>query len=161
MNNILSEIPLNSTIKEGYSTFPENTNCTSYDFRIQSSVDQVINIVQKFDKLLKNTSSCTLGLRDDLSIVLSEALNNAIFHGNNGQPEKFVDLKVQIYKNKIILKIRDEGQGFNHWNIPDPLQTENKFKTHGRGVYIMSSLMDEVKFSKHKFGMEIKLIKYF
>lgn len=161
MNNILNEIPLNSVIKEGYSGFPENNNCTSYAFRIQSSADQMIDLVQKFDKLLKNMNCCSSELRDDLSIVLSEALNNAIIHGNNGQPDKFVYLKVQIYKNKIILKIRDEGQGFNYQDIPDPLQKEKKFKTHGRGVYIMSTLMDEVKFGKYKFGMEVILVKYF
>jgi len=103
---------------------------------------------------------CTSRVKDELSVTLCEALSNAIIHGNESQPNKFVDLKVQIYKNKIMFKVKDEGQGFNYKKIPNPLDSENVLKTNGRGIYLMSVLMDNIKFIKHDVGMEVVLIKY-
>jgi len=132
----------------------------SHRYRIRSSTDQITRTIQRFEKLFEKIKGCTSRSKDELSITLCEALSNAIIHGNKSQSDKFVDLKVQIYKDKIMFKIKDEGQGFNYKKIPNPLDSENILKKSGRGVYLMSALMDRVKFIKHKVGMEVVLIKY-
>ncbi len=160
MNNIISEVqPVSAKIGKDHF-FQKTDDCLIYNFQIGSSMDKMIQMVQKLDELLIKVTGINSGLRDDLSLVLSEALNNAIIHGNNAQPDKIVDLMIQIYKNKIVLKVKDEGQGFNYRDIPNPLDTANKVKTHGRGVYLMSILTDEIKFTKHTDGMEVEMVKY-
>ena len=133
----------------------------SHRYRIRSSTDQITTTIQRFEKLFEKIKGCTSRSKDELSIALCEALSNAIIHGNKAQPDKFVDLKVRIYKNKIMFKIKDEGHGFNYKKIPNPLDSENILKKSGRGIYLMSVLMDKVKFFKHGAGMEVVLIKYF
>jgi len=60
----------------------------------------------------------------------------------------------------MILKIRDKGQGFDYTKLPNPLKPENIKKPSGRGVYLMSVLVDKVEFVRHKNGMEVILVKY-
>lgn len=135
------------------------SNKTFY-FKIKSSTDQITKTVQKFDELLENNNCCSSRTKSELSTALSEALANAIVHGNKTNPDQFVDLKIHIQKNQMILKIKDKGTGFNHSQLPDPLKPENIKKTSGRGVYLMSVLVDNIDFIKHKDGMEVILTKF-
>jgi serine/threonine-protein kinase RsbW len=133
---------------------------THFNFKIKSSTDQITRMVQKFDQLIENHNYCSLRTKSELSTALSEALANAIIHGNEINPDKFVDLKIQIYKDRMILRIKDKGTGFNYKELPNPLTPENIKKTSGRGIYLMSVLVDKVEFIRHKDGMEVILIKY-
>lgn len=132
----------------------------SFNFKIRSSTDQITGIVQKFDHLLENNNCCSSRTKSELSTALSEALANAIIHGNKIDPNIFVDLKVQIYNDKMILRVKDKGAGFDLSTLPNPLTSENLKKTSGRGVYLMSVLVDEVDFIRHNDGMEVVLVKY-
>ncbi len=80
-------------------------------------------------------------------LVLSEAIANAIIHGNQEDLNK----KVQICGgledgNRLVLVITDEGAGFDPALIPDPLCDQNLFRPHGRGVFLMQHLMDQAEF---------------
>jgi len=132
----------------------------SFYIKIRSSTDQITKTVQKFDELLENNNCCSARTKSELSTALSEALANAIVHGNKINPEQFVDLNIQIYKDQMILRIKDKGAGFNYKQLPDPLKPENIKKASGRGVYLMSVLVDKVDFVRHEDGMEVVLIKY-
>ena len=160
MNNMISEIQPIPNIIEMDSVIQNTGDCLTYGFQIGSKVENMIQLVERFDELIKKVTLVNSGLKDELCLVLSEALNNAIIHGNNAQPDKIVDLMVQIYNNKIVLLVKDEGQGFNIKDIPNPLDFENQLKTHGRGVYLMTSMTDEIKFTKHKNGLEVQMVKY-
>ena len=81
-------------------------------------------------------------------VSLLEAVNNAIIHGNNSSPEKWVDISVSYKKPKLTIKVKDEGAGFSPEKVPDPTQPENIEEANGRGVFIMSKLADEIKYSK-------------
>lgn len=130
-----------------------------FSFQIKSAMDQITKSIQMFDELLENNNCCCSRTKSELSTALSEALANAIIHGNKINPEKFVGLTIYIYKNKMILHIKDMGAGFDSKNLPDPLARENIKKRSGRGVYLMSMLVDDVKFIRHKDGMEVILTK--
>jgi len=77
-----------------------------------------------------------------------EAVNNAILHGNNSNPEKDVEIEIDFKSNKLSIKITDEGSGFNPKEIPDPTIPENIETLNGRGVFLISRLADKVKYNK-------------
>jgi len=131
----------------------------SYRFRLKSSTDQITKTVQKFDELLDGLNCCTSRDKSELSTALSEALANAIIHGNKTQSQKKVDLNIQLFSNKIKINVEDEGNGFDPRKIESPLKPENLKKTNGRGIYLMTLFMDDVNFEKNKNGMKVTLIK--
>lgn len=85
-----------------------------------------------------------------IMLTLSEAVNNAIMHGNNENPEKqVVVLSTLDEQNQILtISVEDEGKGFNPDEIPDPLKDENLLNEGGRGVYLIEQYADELQFSK-------------
>ena len=88
-------------------------------------------------------------------IASSEALLNAIVHGNKENSEKKVELRIVDESNKFTLSIKDEGNGFNLEKIPDPTKDENLFKENGRGLFIIKSLVDSFECISGKEGTEI------
>jgi len=81
-------------------------------------------------------------------VSLLEAVNNAIVHGNKSSEGKFVDITIGYSKKKLKIKVKDEGTGFSPDKVPDPTIPENIEEVNGRGVFIMSRLADEIKYSK-------------
>lgn len=77
-----------------------------------------------------------------------EGVNNAITHGNKSVPEKIVDIEFHCKGNDLKVKIRDEGEGFRPQDVPDPTLPENIEELNGRGVFLMSRLADEIKYSR-------------
>jgi len=160
MNDISNEF-CNRPVRDNDADSSNRTRPDAqFYFKIKSSTDQITRTVQKFDQLLENHNYCSSRTKSELATALSEALANAIIHGNKINPEKFVDLKIMIYKDRMIMMIKDKGSGFNYEELPSPLKPENIKKTTGRGVYLMSVLVDKVKFIRQKDGMEVILIKY-
>ena len=97
--------------------------------------------------------------RDSLAIAITEVGNNAIMHGNKRDPNKKVYVTIQASAEGVEVIVGDEGTGFNPENLSNPLDPENLLRESGRGVFIMRSLMDEVKFSFSKGGTEVTIIK--
>lgn len=97
--------------------------------------------------------------RDSMAIAVTEAVNNAILHGNKKNPEKNVHVNITATADTVRVTIRDEGDGFNPQRIDNPLEPQNLLKESGRGVFIVRSLMDEVSFDFSKGGTEITLVK--
>ena len=87
-----------------------------------------------------------------------EGVNNAITHGNKSVPEKIVDIEFHSKGNDLKVKIRDEGEGFRPQDVPDPTLPENIEELNGRGVFLMSRLADEIKYSR-KGNMVIMTFK--
>lgn len=81
-------------------------------------------------------------------ITMLEAVNNAIIHGNKSSAKKYVDITIEFNKQKLKIKVKDEGNGFSPEKVPDPTIPENIEEVNGRGVFIMSRLADEIKYSK-------------
>lgn len=86
-------------------------------------------------------------LYGNILIALTEAVNNAIHHGNALDPAKQVVLGYAIEGNKVTFIVNDEGPGFDHEHLPDPTDPQNIEKPHGRGVFLMRALSDAVEFS--------------
>jgi serine/threonine-protein kinase RsbW len=82
----------------------------------------------------------------DILISLTEAVNNAIIHGNKSDESKLVHIHVTEKDNGVSFCVTDEGTGFNPSRVPDPTCAENIECCGGRGVYIMKALADDISF---------------
>jgi serine/threonine-protein kinase RsbW len=91
-----------------------------------------------------------LGVKDEVygNILLSitEAVNNAIQHGNKYDLSKVVEINFYKSDNYLTFLVKDEGNGFNHKELKDPTDPENLESPHGRGVFLMRNLSDSVEF---------------
>ncbi len=85
----------------------------------------------------------------DILISLTEAVNNAILHGNNADESKSVEISMEGKSSGVAISVKDEGKGFDPNEIPDPTAPENIECCGGRGVFIMSSLADRISFENN------------
>jgi serine/threonine-protein kinase RsbW len=83
----------------------------------------------------------------DLAIAITELVNNAIKHGNKKDSSKSVTVRLRLQNSEATAMISDQGKGFNPDIIPNPVAQENLMKEIGRGIFIVKSLMDDVRFS--------------
>jgi anti-sigma regulatory factor (Ser/Thr protein kinase) len=89
---------------------------------------------------------------------LREALANAIVHGCHNDPTKKIECCVVCSESSdVMIVVRDPGVGFNLTQVRDPLAAENIHSDHGRGIYLINQLMDEVSFERN--GAEIRMRK--
>ena len=95
------------------------------------------------------STCCDYARRFNLNfrVGLTEALSNAMLYGNNSDPQKRVRVEVTVRVEEIAVRITDQGVGFDPTAIPDPTLPDNISKSGGRGIFLMRSLMDEVKFN--------------
>jgi serine/threonine-protein kinase RsbW len=93
----------------------------------------------------------------NMLIAITEALNNAILHGNKSDSSKNVIISIQIKNGLALINIIDEGEGFDLEGVPDPRDPENLLKTNGRGIFLIRSLMDDVDFKISKKGTKLTM----
>ena len=91
----------------------------------------------------------------NILIAVTEAVNNAIYHGNKGNPEKHIKIGFESEHKKLKFIVSDEGEGFDYEGLPDPTDPLYIDKPHGRGVFLMKNLADEVEFKNN--GQEVQL----
>ena len=84
----------------------------------------------------------------NILIALTEAVNNAIHHGNGLDPEKKTIVICGQDNDKLKFVVKDEGPGFDFSNLPDPTDPDNIEKTNGRGIFLMKNLADEINFEE-------------
>ncbi len=92
----------------------------------------------------------------NILISMTEAVNNAMVHGNKLDPEKQVVVKVKTDETSIYFTITDQGPGFDYDNLPDPTAPENIEKPNGRGVFLMKNLADECSFEENGRIVELE-----
>ena len=117
---------------------------------LSSSFNEMDRLEPYVDEL-KNWAK--LGKEDynRVMLTLSEAVNNAIIHGNEQDPNKQVVIQTSHDKESNLLQVsvEDEGEGFDPEAIPDPLRDENLMNEGGRGVYLIEQYADDLEFTKN------------
>jgi len=102
---------------------------------------------------------CASGKEFEIETALREALANAILHGCKNDPNKKVQCCVACDEARgLLIIVRDPGTGFEPKQVADPLVGENVYSNHGRGIFLINQLMDEVRFERN--GTEIHMRKY-
>lgn len=89
-----------------------------------------------------------------LLLAVTEATTNAIIHGNKCNSQKKVTINIFVKGKKLIISIKDEGEGFDPAAVPDPTKPENLLKDSGRGLYLMRFYLDELNYSITPTGTE-------
>lgn len=99
------------------------------------------------------------GKQLEIGLAVQEALANAVVHGCNNNPALTVRCCVMSDDNgRVFIAVSDPGPGFKPGSVPDPKLQENLREDHGRGIYLIRQLMDEVQFERG--GQEIRMWKY-
>jgi serine/threonine-protein kinase RsbW len=113
-------------------------------------------VVRGVMEIVRHTH-CAHSKESEIELALAEALANAVVHGAKGDTSKQIECDVACRAEGMLIVVRDPGPGFNPENIPSPIAGDNIFSSHGRGIYLINQLMDEVRFLKN--GTEIHMIK--
>ena len=109
---------------------------------ISPFVDQLMRFIRRFRP--------TDGSDIDIEMAIREALANAVVHGNGENADKHVQVECRCYMDgEIWISVRDEGPGFDSSAVSDPTTPESRLVDHGRGIYLMRTLMDEVCFEEN------------
>ena len=123
------------------------------------SIKSKVENINKIEKLIDEISE-DAGINSEvygkILIATIEAVNNSIVHGNKENEEKLVEVDFYVNDDFLRIFIKDEGPGFNFYNVPDPTTPENVENIHGRGVYLMKHLADDVIFHGKGNQVEIK-----
>lgn len=125
--------------------------------KISSVPDNIAKIEEYLEQIFKEYQ-LDHTLYPNVLVSITEAVNNAILHGNQSDARKFVCVKTTRQRKHICFRISDEGKGFDPATIPDPTLPENIETCGGRGVFLMQKLSDRVVFSDNGRTVEIKFI---
>ena len=115
--------------------------------------------ITRVEKLIDDLSSSynlSSEIYGKISVAIIEAVNNAILHGNRLDVSKNVKVEYNIDDEAIQFIVEDEGNGFDFENIPDPTLPENIEKTHGRGIFLMNHLADDIEFCENGAMVDMK-----
>jgi serine/threonine-protein kinase RsbW len=94
----------------------------------------------------------------NILISLTEAVTNAIVHGNCEEEAKTVQVRLRKEKNCLAVRVSDEGHGFDFESLPDPTRPDHLCECGGRGVYLMRQLSDQVSFYDNGSTVEMRFM---
>jgi serine/threonine-protein kinase RsbW len=116
--------------------------------------------VEKFTVGICKKAKLNEDQSDNMAIAITELVNNAIIHANKQNPEKKVTIRARYEKDRIVVCIIDEGEGFNPEQVANPTDPKNLWKQNGRGLFLVRNLIDEVEIHSSSSGTEIILTEY-
>lgn len=130
----------------------------SLQLRLESKIDSV-----DAAELIALGVGREIGLQgerlDHLGMAVREMMVNAVTHGNGYSRDKSVHLDIESSREEIRVAVRDEGEGFDPKDVPDPTQPDNLLKTSGRGLLLMGALADEFSIRRAEAGGMLAEIK--
>ena len=128
-------------------------------YTLDSTLESVNTVEQIADKFASD-SGFPEEERNKISIAVREAAVNAVLHGNQYDPSKKVTVAFDTTGESLLISIADQGAGLDPASIPDPLAPENLLKQSGRGIFLIRTFMDDVRFRTLTPGTEVTLIKH-
>lgn len=116
-----------------------------YNIKFSSVVENICRVEEFIHRIFTRHAISDI-YQGRMTTVVIEAVNNAILYGNVSDPEKFVTVEFYHSDKFYEFVVSDEGDGFDYTNIPDPTLPENLEKESGRGLFLMTTLADDVVF---------------
>ena len=130
--------------------------------RVSYTLDSTLDSVNVAEQRAEEFAA-KLGFSEDscqrIAMSVREAAVNAVLHGNAYDPKKKVSVSYETHGDTLVIRIADQGGGLDPTAVPDPLAPENLLKQSGRGIFLIRSFMDEVRFRDLAPGTEITLVK--
>jgi serine/threonine-protein kinase RsbW len=131
---------------------------------IERLLDSTLESVDRAEELTLEEAEKAGISEDDLhkiAMAVRESMVNAVVHGNRYNAHKKVHLSVSKGPHEFVVKIADEGEGFDYKGLPDPLADENLLRHSGRGIFLIKAFMDDFKVRRlDPAGTEVTLVKY-
>lgn len=115
-----------------------------------------VRYVEKFVSQVASRFNITPDTYGNILISLTEAVNNAIIHGNRKDKNKKVKVCFEKRRKDLAIRVSDEGSGFDYDNLPDPTAPENILECGGRGVFIMRQLCDGMEYKDNGRTVEMR-----
>ncbi|MEN9611917.1 MAG: hypothetical protein RLZZ628_2731 [Bacteroidota bacterium] len=128
-----------------------STNC----LKLTSNPDHVEQ-VESFLQQIATRFGITPDTYGNILISLTEAVNNAIIHGNRSDMSKTVEIRSAKSRDRLSFVVKDQGRGFDYKSLPDPTTPENRYRCGGRGVFLMRELCDCISFRDNGSAVELK-----
>lgn len=122
-----------------------------------ASTPKSVARVETFLKKVNRTLHLDEIVFHKLMISLTEAVNNAIIHGNKSVPAKRVHVQCEVLSGWLVVIVDDHGRGFRPEQVLNPLKKENLLRESGRGIFLMKTLMDKVEFESGRSGTQVRL----
>jgi serine/threonine-protein kinase RsbW len=123
---------------------------------IGSNPKNIVKVEKFLEKVASHVPLDEIQL-NKLMVSLTEAVNNAIVHGNKSNPKKKVTVVCEAVPGWLLIIISDQGRGFKLEEVANPLKKENLLRESGRGIFLMRTLMDRVEFESVRGGYEVRL----
>jgi serine/threonine-protein kinase RsbW len=137
--------------------FQSDSLVLKFDVQFPAHLNEVVDVTDRIMKIVREMN-CAAGSEFEIELALREALVNAVVHGCKSDPDKTVQCCVACDETRgLLIVVRDPGPGFDPASLPSPLVGQNLFASHGRGIYMINQLMDEVAFKRG--GTEIHMRK--
>ena len=114
-----------------------------------------ISKVEPYAEQIANQYQLDPEKRINLLISLTEAVTNAIIHGNQQDRSKMVKVQCACKQSSLAIRVSDQGRGFNYESLPDPTSPERILECGGRGVYLMHQLCDNLRFRNNGSTVEM------
>jgi len=127
---------------------------TMQELRFASEPENIARVERLIDDL-RETNGFDEASYGDVLIAMTEAVNNAIVHGNKLRPDSEVCVEHEVRGNDLFFRVSDEGPGFDYEHVPDPTSPENLEKPNGRGVFLMRQLSTTCTFLDHGRVVEL------
>lgn len=134
-------------------------HATTYDLTIPSDRESIRSI-EPFIASIEPLRRLGPERYYNMLVAITEAVNNAIIHGNACDPFKNVAIIVQCSSREILMVVRDQGHGFDPASIPDPRLPERLLVDGGRGIFLIRQLADGVEFHPSRTGTTVFLRFY-
>jgi serine/threonine-protein kinase RsbW len=128
-----------------------------YHLEIESNAKNMITVEEFVNYFAVDLNIHTEKIQN-LLLAITEACTNAIIHGNKSDETKLVTIDVTKEDKQLIIRVKDQGKGFDPALIADPTETDNLLKDSGRGIYLMRVYMDDLKYNITPEGTETILI---
>jgi serine/threonine-protein kinase RsbW len=117
---------------------------------ISEAVEQVLALAKR--------AGCATGKEFEIETALREALANAIRYGCAHNPDKVIQLSAACDEARgMLIVVRDPGPGFDPSQVPSPVEGDQIYSSHGRGIFLITQLMDHVEYGRG--GTEIRMLK--
>ena len=123
--------------------------------RIPSNIAYLKEVDIFFDQLLRS-KKVPKSVQGYINLSICESVNNAIYHGNKQDLNKWVTISAELVSDCLYVEVEDEGNGFNFMDLPDPTSKENLKSEGGRGLFIITHLVDQINFKNNGSIIQLK-----
>jgi serine/threonine-protein kinase RsbW len=135
---------------------PENS---TVEVTLESDLKNV-EVAEEITRRVAGTAGFDEDEQHRIEMAVHESMINAIWHGNKNDPSKSVWLQFKIHPDRLEIRIRDQGNGFDPRQIPDPLESDNLLNVSGRGIFLIRAFMDELRVENlNGSGTEVTMVK--